>query len=112
MKTSFRWQRNFLRERGIDAVSVHDVSALGLTDHEQLRRATEDARTLVTFNYHDFNALAAHCFEHGIAHAGIIISYRQYSREQITELVRQLAELATTTDADRMRNSLAVLPAG
>ena len=48
-----------LRERGIDAVSVHDVSALGLTDHEQLRRATEDARTLVTFNYHDFNALAA-----------------------------------------------------
>jgi hypothetical protein len=72
-----------LRSRGFDVVSVHEIGALGLPDEEQLRRAA-DARILLIFNYHDFLPIFSEWLAAGRNHAGIVVSYRQYRRNQLS----------------------------
>ena len=61
-----------LQRRGIDAVSVRELSLLGDTDVNHLERATEMGRVLVTTDV-DFLRLAAT----GTPHAGIIFGKQQ-----------------------------------
>ena len=46
-----------LREKGVDAVSAHEVGNVQLDDRAQLTEATRDGRAIVTANVVDFLAL-------------------------------------------------------
>ena len=48
-----------LRAHGYDALSVHEADALGLSDEEQLTRATTESRVLLSCNYAHFLRLGA-----------------------------------------------------
>jgi predicted nuclease of predicted toxin-antitoxin system len=98
-----------LRSRGIDAVSVHEVGATGLSDEEQLERATAENRVLLTNNYRDFLGLFARWLEVGRPHAGIIVSYRQYTRDELRLLADAIEALLDSLDAEDLRNALQTL---
>ncbi|MGH9551328.1 MAG: DUF5615 family PIN-like protein [Terriglobales bacterium] len=91
-----------LRQRGIEAATMHDVSRRGFSDTEQLQFSSEQGWVLVTFDS-DFLAMA----KEGIEHLGIVwCSDRKYS---IGQLVRALALLHAVTDRDAMRNHVEFL---
>ena len=98
-----------LRERGWDAVSAHEVDAEGLSDEEQLVRAAADGRTIISFNHRDFAQLAVAWFEAGRAHSRIVVSYRQYRRDQLGQLIRAVEALLSEHTAEELRNTFRVL---
>ena len=98
-----------LRSQGHDAVSAHEVGALGAGDEEQLLRATADERTLLSFNYRHFLGIGRDWFVAGRAHAGIIVSFHQYRRQELRELTRAVLTLLDTLTAEELRNSVRIL---
>jgi predicted nuclease of predicted toxin-antitoxin system len=99
-----------LRARGFDVVSAHDVGARGETDDEQFERANLDGRAILSFNYADFNRIAARCFDEGRVHAGILVAYRQSTRDEIGSMVDRVSVFLSAAPDDLMRNNFAVLP--
>ena len=98
-----------LRDRGYDAISVHEVGADGFTDGEQLERATGEGRVLLTYNYRDFLLVSEEWSRAGRSHAGVVISYRQYARHEIGTLYRRVVNLVETLSADVLRDTVVVL---
>ena len=98
-----------LRERGYDAVSAHEVGANGLTDGEQLERATGEGRVLLTYNYRDFLLMSEEWSRAGRSHAGIVISYRQYARHELGTVYWRIVELIETLSDDVLRDTVVVL---
>jgi hypothetical protein len=86
----------WLRRRGVDAVSVHEVGARGLSDHDQLTRAAEDGRCLVTRNRDDFLRLTLQCFQDYRPHAGLLIVPYSFPGDRVALLVEALAAHAAT----------------
>ena len=93
-----------LRNLGHDVVSAHEVGTSGETDREQFRRATSGGRAILTYNYYDFEVIAREEAAAGRSHAGIIISYRQYTRRQLGALAALVAAFLESTTADELRN--------
>ena len=62
-----------LREKGIDAVSVHEIGRTGLKDQEQLEQAALDGRCFVTRNRNDYIILTRQFFSSNISHKGVLI---------------------------------------
>ena len=98
-----------LRERGFDVVSAHERGTVGWTDSEQLDYAASQERTILTFNFGDYQRLGDAWFKAGSPHAGIVISYRQYARRQTGELVRATTALLNQMSAEEIRNTVRVL---
>ena len=98
-----------LRDRGYDAISVHEIGALGLTDDEQLERATGEGRVLLTYNYHDFLPMSEDWFRAGRWHAGIVISYRQYARHEIGTLCRTVVSMLEALTDEVLTDVVVVL---
>jgi len=64
-----------LRARGVDTVSVHEVSDLGgHPDPEVLRRAARDRRAVVTNNVRDFAPLVEAVGLNGESHYGVVFT--------------------------------------
>ena len=86
-----------LRQRGIDAVSVHEIGRanLEIPDEDQLAFATQQGRVLVTFNRRDYETLSGRWSADGQTHAGILwCSEQTVTRRDIGGLVRALEAAA------------------
>jgi predicted nuclease of predicted toxin-antitoxin system len=94
-----------LRERGFEATSVLEEGTVGLSDEEQLTYATQRNWTLLTYNRDDFLALARQWHDAGREHAGIVIS-RQFSLQELGELLRQVGRLLDQVTGEEMWNTV------
>jgi predicted nuclease of predicted toxin-antitoxin system len=86
-----------LRQRGIDAVSVHELGRANraVADLDQLSFATETGRVLVTYNRADFQALDSSWRLGGQLHAGILGCVEgSIPRRAFGELIRAIASVA------------------
>jgi predicted nuclease of predicted toxin-antitoxin system len=63
----------WLRKRGIDAVSVFEVGNVQISDREQLAYAAREGRCLVTRNVRHFVVLSQEAVRRQEPHAGIIL---------------------------------------
>ena len=99
-----------LRSLGYDVVSAHDTGARGISDDEQLRRASAEDRALLSGNFSDFIPIARRAAAEHREHAGIIVVYRRYSRKQIEDLVADVVAFLDIHSADTVRNACFVLP--
>ena len=95
-----------LRRHGYDVLTVHEAGRRGLSDAEQLAFATEQDRTLFSFNTADYIALHLEYLEQGRQHAGIVDS----KQIPIGETVRRLLKLIEQVNAEEMANQLRWLP--
>ncbi|MEK7692789.1 MAG: DUF5615 family PIN-like protein [Chloroflexota bacterium] len=93
-----------LRERGHDVVSCRDIAATGITDDDQLDRATELGRAILSSNYGDFIRISRECVRDGRAHGGIVISYHQIDVDTISEDVDAVSRFMTEIDGDHLPN--------
>ena len=92
-----------------DVVSAHELGTAGLPDEVQLALEAAEGRAVVTYNYGDFARLGTDWVTIGRDHAGVIVSYRQYTRNQIGVVTRMLLRLLNTIDAETLANSVQVL---
>jgi Domain of unknown function (DUF5615) len=59
------------RRIGLDVVSIHEIGREGWTDEQQLTRAAEERRCIVTGNCRDFEDLTWEFYAAGRPHAGV-----------------------------------------
>jgi hypothetical protein len=93
---------NQLRLRGIDATSVRDLSLLGDSDDNHLKRAVAMNRVLVTSDT-DFLIMASQ----GYVHVGIIFGVQEDN--SLGDWVKGLELICFVYDADDMKNRVEFL---
>ncbi|WP_447969755.1 DUF5615 family PIN-like protein [Nitrospira sp. M1] len=84
-----------LRAKGVNAVSAHEVKAEGLSDAQQLMRANEEQRCVVTRNRNDFISLTLQAFHTQKPHHGVLIVPYTFPGDQFGMLAKALANYAT-----------------
>ncbi len=94
---------------GHDAVSAHELDPIRLEDAEHLARATGQDRAILTYNYRHFLRIGTAWFETGRSHAGIVIAYHQYARNELGILRQAVLRLLDTLSAETLRDATAVL---
>jgi predicted nuclease of predicted toxin-antitoxin system len=89
-----------LRRKGIDATSAHEEGAEEWSDEEQLEKAGEEGRCLVTRNRDDFIELTVQFFQGQRPHAGVLIIPYTYPGDQFSLLARALIRYAVEHPQD------------
>jgi hypothetical protein len=95
-----------LRLRGFDAVSVRETGHEHLPDEDQLERAADQGRCIVTFNARHFRALHIRWLAEARDHGGIVVS----PQISLREFIRRCTALLNPRSADMLRNQLIWLP--
>jgi hypothetical protein len=98
-----------LRGRGIDAVSTLDAATAGQADDAHLEYAASQGRALLSYNFHDYLPMARQWADNGWSHAGIILSYRQFSRAQFGELLTRTLRLLAVVSAEELKDTVRFL---
>jgi predicted nuclease of predicted toxin-antitoxin system len=96
---------NLLRAKGFDAITARDAGRLQATDAEQLAYAVSQARTLITHNRTDFEALVQTYFASGQRHYGVIFAVRRPPQE----IAQRLLVILNQVTADDMENQVRYL---
>lgn len=96
-----------LRHRGWEVTSSRERGLLRCSDEEQLVWASEQGRTLYTYNASDFCRLHSEFLHQGRHHAGIIIADQQ--TVSIGEEIRRLINLSDAKIATDMKDNLEFL---
>jgi hypothetical protein len=84
-----------LREKGVEAVSAHDVGSVQLDDRTQLATATRRGSAIATANVVDFLRLASDAVAANTEHAGIILipsSFRGNEFQAIADAIHDALE--------------------
>lgn len=93
---------DLLRGRGFSVTTTRDEGRLGSSDAEQLARAIQLGRALLTHNRADFETLSAEYTAMGREHFGIILA----QHNPPYEIVRRLMRLLDQVTGDEMRNQV------
>jgi len=83
-------------------MTVRDAGKLHATDAEQLAYAVSQARTLVTHNRADFEALVQSYFESGQMHYGVIFAVRRSPQA----IAQRLLAILNHVTSDEMQNQV------
>jgi Domain of unknown function (DUF5615) len=81
-----------LRQRGVDAISAHDVGHLELEDKAPLAFAAREGRCLVTGNARDFRVLGQDAVARRPPHAGIVLGPPKIPRFGLGAVVNALVK--------------------
>ncbi|MEW6410167.1 MAG: DUF5615 family PIN-like protein [Nitrospirota bacterium] len=84
-----------LRQKGIDAVSVHEIGRTGLTDQEQLEYSALEGRCFATRNRNDYILLTRQFFASNIPHKGVLIVSSSYRLNNFTGIAEAIAGYAS-----------------
>src|SRR4051794_4246555 len=96
-----------LRSREIDLQTAREAGMVGLPDELHLRFATEQGRSLYSFNMGDYYQLHTSYLNQGLSHAGIILARQdQYS---IGEQMRRLLRLVSARTPEEMIDQIEFL---
>jgi predicted nuclease of predicted toxin-antitoxin system len=100
---------SLLRQRGVDTISSIEAGTVGQRDELHPEWVSSHGRVLVSYNFHDFLPIAERWFLDGREHAGIILSFRQFRRHQIGELLRLLLRLLAAVLPDELHSTVRFL---
>lgn len=89
-----------LKARHVDILTTQEANMMAQSDASQLAFATEQKRSIFTFNTRDFAQLHKSYLERGKSHAGIIVS----DQIHVGILVRRLSKLIDQKSASEMQN--------
>ena len=96
-----------LRARGVDLLTTLEAGRLGASDSAQLDFATEQNRSIYTFNVNDFSRLHREYLKCGREHEGIIVIPDQ--RCSVGEKIRGVGRLVAAVKAADMLNRIEYL---
>lgn len=82
-----------LRDRGIDAVSAHELRKHQVADRAQLALATAEGRALVTRDVVDFLLLSGQMIAANTEHAGIIVVQASFRGNEFQEIAAGIHEI-------------------
>ncbi len=83
-----------LRAQNVNATSAYEADARGLSDEEQLQRAAQDGRCLVTRNRDDFIRLTLRWFNEQRPHCGVLVVPSSIPADRFAAMAEGLAEYA------------------
>ncbi len=91
-----------LRNKGIDATSTLEAGRGGESDNSQLTWASNESRTIVTFNVAHFAQLHQEWLTNDKHHAGIIVSAQLTFKEVLARLLKIVDSLDGESMQDRL----------
>ena len=101
---------DILRKNGIDALSAHEIGAVGVSDLQQLEFAGKEKRCLVTRNRDDFIKLTLRFFNDHRPHHGILIIPYTIPGDQFSRMAALLKTFAPNHPSGLTPYTIAFLP--
>ena len=87
-----------LRKKGIDAVSVHEVGRIGLSDKSHLEYAASERRCFVTRNRNDYIILTRQFFSSNKPHKGVLIIPSSHHFDDFSAIAKAITKYAAHYD--------------
>jgi hypothetical protein len=95
-----------LRDKGVDAVSAHEVGRVQLDERPQLAEATGAGRAIITANVVDFLALAHDAVAGNVEHAGIVLVPSSFRGDEFDAMANAVVRVASQYEGSRRARRL------